>query len=48
MVIEYSNNGTTWITNLPTPSTLSISAQDLDDDSYRSVTNGNIIRKIVG
>ncbi len=45
---EYSTNGTTWITNLPQPITMNGSLEDLDVNSYRSVVNGNIYRKVVG
>ena len=45
---DFSTNGTSWITNLPQPSSLSYDAEDLDSDSYRSVSNGNIIRKVIG
>jgi len=45
---DFSNNGTTWVTNLPEPATQEIDYEDLDLDSYRSVVNGNIIRRVVG
>ena len=32
---------------MPSPSTYKISWEDLDNDSYRSVTNGNLIRNII-
>ncbi len=34
--------------DMKTPSTYKIDAEDLDLDSYRSVTNGNLIRNIIG
>jgi len=44
---EFSTDNTTWVTNLPQPASLSYDAEDLDSDSYRSVANGNIVRKVV-
>lgn len=45
---EYSTNGTTWIANLPQPSAMNGDLEDLDVNSYRSVTNGNLYRTVVG
>lgn len=42
-IIKTSQDGTTY-TNLKTPSTYKINYEDLDNDSYRSVVNGNLIR----
>lgn len=39
-----------WYVNdvqMPSPSSYKINFEDLDNDSYRSVTNGNLIRNIV-
>lgn len=39
-----------WYANgvrMPSPSTYKISWEDLDNDSYRSVTNGNLIRNLI-
>lgn len=32
---------------MPSPSTYKISWEDLDNDSYRSITNGNLIRNVI-
>lgn len=45
---EYSTDGSTWITNLPQPYNMNGSLEDLDVNSYRSVVNGNVYRKVVG
>ena len=45
---DLSKDGHTWITGLPVPSKLSGSSEDLDNQSFRSVVNGNINRTIVG
>ena len=39
-----------WYANsvlMPSPSSYKINWEDLDNDSYRSVTNGNLIRNII-
>lgn len=41
-LIWYCNN-----VLMPSPSTYKISWEDLDNDSYRSVTNGNLIRNVI-
>lgn len=41
-----STNGTSW-TQMKSPSSYKISWEDLDNDSYRSVTNGNLIRNVI-
>ena len=41
-----SSNNSTW-TLMKSPSTYKISWEDLDNDSYRSVTNGNLIRNVI-
>ena len=43
---DISTDNTTWLT-LPAPSSLTDEGEDLDDDSFRSVANGNIVRHIV-
>ena len=37
-------DGSSWL-DLPAPSSLQISFEDIDKDSYRSVSTGNLIRK---
>ena len=37
-------DGSSWL-DLPAPSSLKISFEDIDKDSYRSVITGNLIRK---
>lgn len=37
-------NGSNWL-DLPVPSALSFSYEDVDNDSYRSVITGNLIRR---
>ncbi len=34
--------------DMPEPQTYSVDGEDLDLDSYRSITNGNLIRNILG
>jgi len=41
----WENNA--WV-DLPEPSEYSVNSEDLDVDSYRSVTNGNLIRNKLG
>lgn len=41
-LIWYCNNSL-----MPSPSSYKISWEDLDNDSYRSVTNGNLIRNVI-
>lgn len=41
-LIWYANN-----VLMPSPSSYKISWEDLDNDSYRSVTNGNLIRNVI-
>lgn len=39
-----------WYANgslMPSPTTYKINFEDLDNDSYRSVTNGNLIRTVI-
>ncbi len=39
-----------WYVNgrrMPSPSTYKINWEDLDNDSYRSVTNGNLVRNVI-
>lgn len=45
---EYSTDNNTWVTTLPQPVRMNGSLEDLDVNSYRSVVNGNIYRKVVG
>ena len=41
-LIWYANN-----VLMPSPSSYKINWEDLDNDSYRSVTNGNLIRNVI-
>ena len=41
-LIWYVNNSL-----MPSPTSYKISWEDLDNDSYRSVTNGNLIRNVI-
>ena len=41
-LIWYANNNL-----MPSPTTYKINWEDLDNDSYRSVVNGNLIRNII-
>ena len=41
-LIWYANNEL-----MPSPTSYKISWEDLDNDSYRSVTNGNLIRNVI-
>lgn len=41
-----STDNTNW-TLMKSPSTYKIDWEDLDNDSYRSVTNGNLIRNVI-
>ena len=41
-----STNNSTWI-EMKSPTTYSIDWEDLDNESYRSVMNGNLIRNVV-
>lgn len=43
ILIKTSQDGSTF-SDLQTPSTYKITMEDLDNDSYRSVMNGNLIR----
>lgn len=43
ILIKTSQDGSTW-SNLQTPSTFKLNYEDLDNESYRSVVNGNLIR----
>lgn len=39
-----------WYVNgqlMPSPTTYKINFEDLDNDSYRSITNGNLIRNVI-
>ena len=44
ILTKISQDNSTWV-DLPIPSEYSLSYEDLDDQSYRSVVNGNLIRK---
>lgn len=46
MLLWQAYNGTTWI-DMKTPSTYKIDYEDLDNDSYRAVATGNLIRNKV-
>lgn len=41
-----SSDGSNW-TLMKSPTTYKINWEDLDNDSYRSVTNGNLIRNVI-
>lgn len=41
--LKYNGN---WV-DMPTPSEYQIEATDIDDDSYRSVVNGSIVRELI-
>lgn len=41
-----STDNTNW-TQMKSPSTYKLNWEDLDNDSYRSVTNGNLIRNVI-
>lgn len=43
ILIKTSSDGNSW-SDLQTPSAFKLNYEDLDNDSYRSVTNGNLIR----
>ena len=44
ILMQVSQDGTNW-EDVSIPSEYSVSWEDLDDQSYRSVVNGNLIRK---
>lgn len=46
VLIKTSQNGTTW-SNLQTPSSYKLEYNDLDNDSFRSVINGDLKRSRV-
>ena len=45
MIWELRRNGA-WVA-MPTPASYSIESNDLDDESYRNVKNGSVVRQLV-
>ena len=45
MLWEAKRSASGSYTSMPTPSSYKIDYEDLDSNSYRSVTNGNLVRK---
>ena len=46
-LIWYTSTDGENFTQMKSPSTYKINWEDLDNDSYRSVTNGNLIRNVI-
>lgn len=47
MVLQYKTSSSGTYSDFPTPSTYSIDIEDLDANSYRSITTGNLIDHVI-